>query len=101
MILPHCKPPTANCQLRFAMSKKVKNLVTMELKKRLGELDGVAVISPRGISATKNHGIRRRLHEQGLKMTVVRKTLGRRATTGTRVAGVDARLDGPKAGRYG
>jgi large subunit ribosomal protein L10 len=83
------------------MSKKVKNLVTMELKKRLGELDGVAVISPRGISATKNHGIRRRLHEQGLKMTVVRNTLARRATTGTRIAGFEALLDGPSAVIYG
>ena len=43
------------------MSKQVKNLITKELSAKLKDLDGVAVINPRGISATKNHGIRRRL----------------------------------------
>jgi large subunit ribosomal protein L10 len=83
------------------MSKKVKNLVTNEFKKRFGEADGVAVISPQGIDGNKNHGIRRRLHAQGLKMTVVKNTLAKRATAGTKLAGFEKLLDGPSAVVYG
>ena len=83
------------------MSKKVKNLITGELKKRFGDIDGVAVISPSGIDGTKNHGIRRKLHEKGLRMTVVKNTLARRATEGTKLQGFDKLLDGPSAVVYG
>jgi large subunit ribosomal protein L10 len=83
------------------MSKKVKNLLTLDLKKRLGDIEGVAVINPRGISATKNHGIRGRLRAKGLRMTVVKNTLARRATGGTKLAGFEQLLDGPSALIYG
>ena len=83
------------------MSKKVKNLLTDELKKRFGDIEGVAVISPRGISASKNHGIRLRLHAQGLRMMVVKNTLAKRATGGTKLAGFEVLLDGPSAVIYG
>ena len=83
------------------MSKKVKNLITGELKKRFGDIDGVAVISPAGIDGTKNHGIRAKLHEKGLRMTVVKNTLARRATEGTKLQGFDKLLDGPSAVVYG
>src|SRR5205085_10355049 len=65
------------------MSKKVKNLITNEFKKKLGDVDGVAVISPQGIDGQKNDGIRSKLHAKGLRMTVVKNTLARRATEGT------------------
>lgn len=83
------------------MSKKVKNLVTIELQKKLGSLDGVAVISPRGIDGNKNHGIRRRLHEKGVRMTVVKNTLAKRATAGSKLSGFESLLDGPSAVVYG
>jgi len=83
------------------MSKQVKDLITKELSGRLKDLDGVAVINPRGISAIKNHGIRRRLREKGLRMTVVRNTLARRAVEGGKLQGFDALLDGPSAVIYG
>ena len=83
------------------MSKKVKDLLTADLKKRFNDLEGVAVINPRGISANKNHGIRRRLHAKGLRMTVVKNTLARRATDGTKLAGFEKLLDGPSAVIYG
>ena len=62
------------------MSKQIKDLITKELSVRLKGLDGVAVINPRGINAIKNNLIRRRLHEKGLRMMVVKNTLARRAT---------------------
>ena len=83
------------------MSKKVKNLITGEFKKKLGDIDGVAVISPSGLSGTKNHGIRSKLHAKGLRMTVVKNTLARRATEGTKLAGFEKLLDGPSAVVYG
>ena len=84
------------------MSKKVKNLITRELTDRFKELDGVAVINPRGINAIKNNQIRRRLHEKGLRMTVVKNTLARRAVgDGSKIKGFDKLLDGPSAVIYG
>jgi large subunit ribosomal protein L10 len=83
------------------MSKLVKDLITKELTTRLKELEGVAVINPRGIDANKNHGIRRRLREKGLRMTVVKNTLARRAVEGGKLQGFDKLLDGPSAVIYG
>ena len=83
------------------MSKLVKDLVTKELTSRLKELDAVAVINPRGIDAVKNHGIRRRLREKGLRMTVVKNTLAKRAVEGGKLEGFDKLLDGPSAVIYG
>ena len=83
------------------MSKQVKDLITKELTGRLRDLDGVAVINPRGIDANKNHGIRRRLREKGLRMTVVKNTLARRAVEGGKLQGFDRLLDGPSAVVYG
>ena len=83
------------------MSKQVKDLITKELSTRLKDLEGVAVINPRGIDATKNNGIRRRLHAKGLRMMVVKNTLARRATEGSKLKGFDKLLDGPSAVIYG
>ena len=83
------------------MSKQVKDLITKELTTRLKDLDGVAVINPRGIDANKNNGIRRRLREKGLRMTVVKNTLARRAVEGGKLKGFDKLLDGPSAVIYG
>jgi len=83
------------------MSKKVKSLIERDLKSRLGDVDGVGVINPRGINAIKNNQIRRRLHDKGLRMTVVKNTLARRATTGSKIEGFDTLLDGPSAVVYG
>jgi len=84
------------------MSKKVKNLIQTETANRLKGIDAVAVISPRGISAIKNNLIRRKLREQGLRMTVVKNTLAKRAVgDDSKIKGFDALLDGPSAVIYG
>lgn len=83
------------------MSKPVKDLITRELADRLKELDGLAVINPRGIDANKNHQIRRRLREKGLRMMVVKNNLARRAVGDGKLKGFDRLLDGPSAVVYG
>src|SRR2546429_661876 len=83
------------------MSKKVKSLIEKELSSRLKDLDAVAVINPRGIAATKTNQIRRRLREKGLRMTVVKNTLAKRAVGDGKLKGFDKLLDGPSAVIYG
>jgi large subunit ribosomal protein L10 len=84
------------------MSKYVKDLITRELTNRFKDVDGVAVINPRGINANKNNAIRRKLHDKQLKMTVVRNTLARRAVPDdSKIKGFDKLLDGPSAVVYG
>jgi large subunit ribosomal protein L10 len=84
------------------MSKKVKSLIEKEFKARLTDADAVGVISPRGINATKNNQIRRRLREKGLRMLVVKNSLVKRAIDdSSRIKGFDSLLDGPSAIVYG
>ena len=84
------------------MSKYVKDLITRELTTRFKDVDGVAVINPRGINANKNNAIRRQLHDKKLKMTVVRNTLARRAVPDdSKIKGFDKLLEGPSAVVYG
>jgi large subunit ribosomal protein L10 len=87
--------------MRIVMSKLVKGLVQKEIAKRLGDVDGVAVINPRGIDAIKNNQIRRRLRAKGVRMTVVKNTLAKRAVGHGKLKGFDALLDGPSAVIYG
>lgn len=83
------------------MSKRVKSLIEKELSGKLKEMDGVAVINPRGIDGTTNNNMRRRFREKGVKMTVVKNTLARRAAQSTRMQGFEKLLDGPSALVYG
>lgn len=83
------------------MSKLVKGLVQKEIAHRLSDVDGVAVINPRGISAIKNNLIRRRFREKGVRMTVVKNTLAKRAVGDGKLKGFDVLLDGPCAVIYG
>jgi large subunit ribosomal protein L10 len=83
------------------MSKPIKALIEKELSARFKDVESVAVINPRGIDAIKNNLIRRRLREKGLRMTVVKNSLVKRATGQTKLKGFDKLLDGPSAVIYG
>ena len=84
------------------MSKKIKSLITKELGDRFKGVESVAVINPRGIAAAKNNQIRRKLREKGLRMTVVKNTLAKRAVgDDSKIKGFDKLLDGPSAVIYG
>jgi large subunit ribosomal protein L10 len=83
------------------MSKKIKNLIEKELNAKFSPLDGVAVISPKGIDGTKTNLLRRRLGAKGVKFTVVKNTLAKRAASTTRLKGFEVLLDGPSAVVYG
>lgn len=85
------------------MSKYVKNLIMRDVAEKFKGVDGVAVINPRGINATKNNNIRKKLHAKQLKMTVVKNSLARKAlaTPESKLKGFEQLLDGPSALVYG
>jgi large subunit ribosomal protein L10 len=83
------------------MSRKVKSLIEKELSATFKDLEGVAVINPRGINATKTNQLRRKLRQSGLKMTVVRNALAKRAAGGSKAKGFETLLEGPSAVIYG
>ena len=83
------------------MSKRVKNLIEKDYQSRMGHVVSVAVINPRGINANATNQLRRALAEKGVKMTVVKNTLARRAGESMDIKGFEALLDGPSALVYG
>jgi len=85
------------------MSKYVKNLIMRDVAEKFKGIDGLAVINPRGINATKNNQIRKKLHDKKLKMTVVKNSLAKKALTGagSKLKGFEQLLDGPSALVYG
>ncbi|MBC7785640.1 MAG: 50S ribosomal protein L10 [Burkholderiales bacterium] len=83
------------------MSKKIKNLIEKELGSEFKDVEGVAVINPRGMDGNKNNKLRLKLHGRGLKMLVIKNTLARRASETTRIKGFDTLLDGPSAVIFG
>jgi len=85
------------------MSKYVKNLIMRDVAEKFKGIEGLAVINPRGIDATRNNQIRRKLHDKKLKMTVVKNSLARKALTAneSKLKGFEQLLDGPSALVYG
>jgi large subunit ribosomal protein L10 len=83
------------------MSKKIKGLIEKDLGIKFKDIDTVAVINPRGLEATKTNMLRRKLREKGLRMTVVKNTLAKRAVGDGKLKGFDKLLDGPSAVIYG
>jgi large subunit ribosomal protein L10 len=83
------------------MSKTVKNLIQRDMAERFKGVESAAVINPRGINAIKNNDIRRRLRAQGVRMTVVKNTLTRRALADSKLKGVEQLFEGPTALVYG
>lgn len=83
------------------MSKYVKKLVMRDVAARFKDVDAVAVLSPSGINATRNNQIRRKLREQGLRMTIVKNSLARQALADSKLKGFDKLLSGPSALVYG
>jgi large subunit ribosomal protein L10 len=83
------------------MSKRVKSLIEKELSGKFESMDGVAVINPRGINGITNNQMRRRFREKGVRMTIVKNNLAKRAADKTRLKGFEKLLDGPSALIYG
>jgi large subunit ribosomal protein L10 len=68
------------------MSKFVKELITKDLRNRLTGVDDALLVDVIGLENNKNVALRQRLRQKNIHLLVVKNSLARRATEGTRLA---------------
>ena len=68
------------------MSKYVKDLITKDLRNRLEGVDDALLVDVIGLKNDKNVALRQRLRKKNIHLLVVKNSLARRATEGTRLA---------------
>lgn len=85
----------------IAMSKPVKEMMIRDYRDRLGDTENAVVISIRGIEANENNRFRVGLFERGMRVMVVRNSLGRKALSDGAMAGLGQILEGPSALTWG
>jgi large subunit ribosomal protein L10 len=83
------------------MSKYVKNLITDHLRDRLKDIDDALLVNVVGLDANANNRLRKELEEKDIQLLVVKNSLARRATEGTRLGGMFEGLGGSSAVCWG
>src|SRR4051812_21809030 len=68
------------------MSKFVKELITKDLRTRLEGVEDALLVDVIGLKNDKNVALRQRLRKKNIHLLVVKNSLARRATEGTRLA---------------
>lgn len=68
------------------MSKFVKELITKDLRKRLDGVEDALLVDVIGLENNKNVALRQRLRKKNIHLLVVKNSLARRATEGTRLS---------------
>jgi len=79
------------------MLKKDKERIVTELAERLGAAESLIVTDYRGLSVTEIDNLRTKLLEQGVRYTVVKNTLTKRAAEQAGASELVELLDGPTA----
>lgn len=79
------------------MSRRVKAYIIKELKERYGGFDSAFVVNPIGLDGPSTAELRKGLRQKGIRMQVVKNSLLRLATEGTRLERIRELLDGPSA----
>lgn len=67
------------------MSKYVKDLITNDLRNRLQGVEDALLVDVIGLKNDKNVALRQRLRKKNINLLVVKNSLARRATEGTRL----------------
>ncbi len=84
------------------MSKYVKGLVQDELARKFEDVGDFVVIETKGVNGNDNNEMRGSLKEKGIKLTVVKNVLMRRALEGLGMtAAASLFLSGPSTVAYG
>lgn len=83
------------------MSKPIKNLIVETYRRKFDGIDGAVVVDLRGVSANNNNALRGGLAKDGIRITVVKNSLARKAFVDTVLDSVNELLDGPCALAYG
>jgi len=68
------------------MSKYVKELMTKDLRKRLNGVEDALLVDVIGMKNENSVKLRQRLRQKNIRLMVVKNSLARRATEGTRLA---------------
>jgi large subunit ribosomal protein L10 len=79
------------------MSKPVKDMIIAEYRKRFTGVTGAVVVEVRGLDAAANNRMRNRFREGGVRVTVLKNDLARKAFAGGPLASLDPALAGPNA----
>jgi len=83
------------------MSKPVKEMIVGDYERRFADLDGALVVDIRGIDANATNELRQDLHAKGIRVTVVKNSLARKAFADTSFSSLEPALSGPSALAYG
>ncbi len=83
------------------MSKYVKDLVTRDIKRRLEGVEDAVLVSTVGMDANTTNELRGELAEKNINIYVVKNSLARRATEGSRLAPAFEGTNGPIAVCWG
>ncbi len=79
------------------MSKYVKDLITNDLRNRLNGIEDALLVDVIGMKNDRTVRLRQRLREKNIRIMVVKNSLARRATEGTRLAPAFATGEGTLA----
>lgn len=79
------------------MSKYVKNLIASDLKTKLSGVNDALLVNVIGIEANDTYVLRKELRAKNIHLLVVKNSLARRATEGTRLAAAFNGVEGTSA----
>lgn len=79
------------------MSKPVKELIIKQYSARVGDAQDAVLVSIRGVKAIDNNKIRLGLAKKGIKITMVRNSLARKAFDGSALSALNEILIGSSA----
>jgi large subunit ribosomal protein L10 len=83
------------------MSKYVKDLITQDLRNRLSGVEDALVVDVIGMKNEKTVQLRQRLRQKNIRLMVVKNSLAKRATEGSRLASAFERSEGTLALLWG
>jgi len=79
------------------MSKRVKDLISTEVRSRYEGVDSAVLVDPTGVDAVTNNQMRGDLRSKSVRLEVVKNSLARRAFAGGPLEGIAGLLVGPNA----
>lgn len=83
------------------MSKRIKNLITVELEKKFTGSDSIVVVDYTGIEASKVNAIRAALRGKKARLTIVRNAMAAKALAAIGFGEAKSLLSGTNAIAYG
>ena len=83
------------------MSKPIKNLIVDSYKQKFEGLEGAVVVDLRGVESNDTNALRGGLAADGIRVTVLKNSLAKKAFNDTVMEGINDLLTGPCALAYG